>query len=287
MSAARSVAGGLAAAALLSWAAAAQAEDPSARYDVDDALHRHPHDVSELPSAEEARGRAITFEAAVRGSLSTNAGASRFDRIETGYATPALSLDVTPVTVGGWDLGGGAMLDADYYPSDYDDELGEGRFEAFAFAERDLGPGSFTAELIGIRTYDNDFSDQDFDLAITDLTYSVSRGGVDAEVSAEYHASDVPELRRLRLTARVGHTLAERPFGHEVTVEGDLAFSDFDGGANATRNDVTAALVLIAEREFGRGLSLKWEAAFVNRFSNRDRSRFTALDLGVEIVKAF
>lgn len=136
-------------------------------------------------------------------------------------------------------------------------------------------------------TYDNEFSEQDFHLEIGDLTYSMSAGPLETEVSAEYQDSDVPELRRTRLTAMVGHTLAEPQFGHEITIEGDVAFSDFNGGANSNRNDVTAAIVLIAERDLGSGFALSWEAAFVNRLSNRERSRFTSLDLGAEIAKAF
>lgn len=276
-----------AALAIAAGAASAQEADPSARYDIDDALHRRPHDVSELPSVEEARGRAVTVDASLRGTFSTNAGAARWDPIDTGYVTPAIGLNITPVPLGSWSVGGGAMLDADVYTDNYDDDLGEGRLEGFVFAERPLAWGTLTAEVIYLATYTNDFSDREFDLQIADLTYAVSRGGLDAEVSAEFQGSDVPELRRTRLTAMLGHTLAERQWGHEITIEGDVAFSDFTSGTNSNRNDVTAALVLIAERELGGGLSLTWEAAFVNRFSNRERSRFTALDLGVEISKAF
>lgn len=265
----------------------AQEIDPTARYDIDDAMHRHPHDVSELPTVEEARGRPITFDVSLAGTYSPNAGATRSDRIDTGYVTPALGMNITPVSLGGWSVGGGALIDGDYYTSNYDDDLGEGRLEGFAFAEHPLGPGTFTGEFIWLGVYDNGFSEQDFHLEITDLTYSFSPGPLDLEFSAEYQSSDVPELRRSRLTAMVGHTLDEPQFGHEITIEGDVAFSDFSGGANSNRNDVTAALVLIAERELGSGVTLSWEAAFVNRFSNRERSRFTALDLGVEISKAF
>lgn len=267
--------------------ARAQEIDPTARYDIDDAMRRHPHDVEDLPTAEEAGGRAISFEVSLEGVYSPNAGATRSDRIDTGYLTPGLGVNVTPVEMAGWSLGGGALIDGDYYASNYDDDLGEGRLEGFVFAEHPLGPGTFTGEFIWLGVYDNGFSEQDFHLAISDLTYSVRLGALNADLSAEYQGSDVPELRRTRLTATLAHTLAEPQFGHEITIEGDLAFSDFNGGANASRNDVTAALVLIAERELGRGLSLTWEAAVVNRFSNRETSRFTALDLMVGIAKAF
>ena len=274
----------LALAASEAWA---QEIDPSARYDIYDATHRYPHDVSELPTQEEARGRPVTFEVSLEGSYSTNAAAAPSNPTDTGYLTPAFGIDVTPVSLGGWSVGGGALVDGDYYTDNYDDDLGEGRLEGFVFAQHDLGPGTFTGEFILLGVYDNDFSEKDFHLAIGDLTYDVTLGALDAELSAEYQDSDVPELRRTRLTATLGHTLAEPQFGHTITVEGDLAFSDFNGGGNTNRNDVTAALVLIAERELGNGFSLSWEAAFVNRFSNRDRSRFTALDLGVEIAKSF
>ncbi len=122
------IVGGLTAAALAiaAGAASAQEADPSARYDIDDALHRRPHDVSELPSVEEARGRPITVDTSLRGTFSTNAGAARWDPVDTGYATPAIGLSVTPVPLAGWSVGGGAMLDADVYTDNYDDDLGGG-----------------------------------------------------------------------------------------------------------------------------------------------------------------
>lgn len=277
-------------AAMLTLAASgawAQEIDPSARYDIYDALHRYPHDVTELPTTEEARGRPVTFDLSLGGTYSTNAAAVPSDRDDTGYVSPAFGIGVTPVPLGGWSVGGGALIDGDYYADDYDDDLGEGRLEGFVFAQHQLGPGTLTGEFILLGIYDNGFSDRDFHLEISDLTYGMSIGALDAEVSAEYQDSDVPELRRTRLTAMIGHTLAEPQFGHAISIEGDLAFSDFNGGGASNRNDVTAALVLIADRDLGNGFSLSWEAAFVNRFSNRAESRFTALDLGVEIAKSF
>jgi hypothetical protein len=280
---------GTVAAALVAPAAGAQAQDadPSARYDIDDVLGRHPHDVQELPSVEAARGRPVTVDLSLDGTYSTNAGASRFDPTDTGYVTPGLGVSVTPVSLGGWSVGAGALLDADFYTDDHDDDLGEGRLEGFVFAEHGLGPGTFTAEFILLGVFDNEFADQDFRLEISDLTYSVSSRGFTGEVSAEYQHSDVPELRRTRLTGMIGYQLPEPQLGYVMTIEGDVAFSDFDGGTNQNRNDTTAALVLIAERDLGRGWALEWEAAFVRRFSNRELSRFTALELGVEISKGF
>lgn len=280
---------GLLAAALIAAAGSGKAQevDRTGRYDIDDVLGRHPHDIEKLPSVEDARGRPVTFDLSLAGTYSTNAGASRFDRIETGYVTPGFGIGVTPVSLAGWSIGGGAVIDADFYAGDYDDELGEGRLEGFVFAERALGPGTFTAEFVLLGVLDNDFSNQDFRLEISDLTYSVSRRGLSGEISAEHQDSDIPELRRTRLTAMIGYDLPEPQFGYVLTVEGDIAFSDFNGGANSNRNDTTAALVLIAAKDLGRGWSLEWDAAFVHRFSNRELSRFTALELGVEITKDF
>jgi hypothetical protein len=267
--------------------AAAQVADPTAHYDIDDILNRHPHDVSELPTVAEARGRPVTFNLSGAGTYTSNAGSSRFDEVDTGYVTPGFGIDVTPVSFYGWNIGAGAQIDGDYYAGDYNDAFGEGRIEGFAFADHALGPGTFTAEYIALAIFDNDFSEQDVRLEISDLTYSISSGNVIGEVSAEYHDSNVPELRRTRLTAMAGYAFPTPLLGHVVTVEGDIIFSDFNGGANHNRNDTIAALALIAGKDLGYGWSVEWEAALVNRFSNRDVSRFTAFDLGVEIVKTF
>ncbi|HEX5264907.1 MAG TPA: hypothetical protein VFW13_15360, partial [Phenylobacterium sp.] len=189
--------------------------------------------------------------------------------------------------VAGWDVGGGAMIDADYYSGDYNDRFGEGRLESFAFASHSLGPGTATATFITHGVYTNDFSDRFFQLWISSLGYSVTRGAFTFRGTAEYEDADVPEERRTRLATTVGYAFPRPTWGYDVSLEGSLAFSDFNGGANANRNDVVAGLALTADRKFGRGWALEWEAALINRFSNRDRSRFTAVDVGVELAKRF
>jgi hypothetical protein len=268
-------------------AASAQGIDPTARYDIDDVLHRHPHDISNLPTQESSGGRPITFNFSLAGTYTTNAGATNTNAIDTAYVTPSLGLSVTPVSLAGWGIGGGAVADADYYSGSYDERFGEGRLEGFIFATHPLGTGNITAEFIQLGIFSNDYKDHHFNLSISNVTYSVNHRGLVAEVAAEYEDSTIPELRRTRVTAMLGHTLPEPQFGYNITVEGDVAFADFNGGANSNRNDTTAALVLIADKNLGRGWGLEWEAAFVNRFSNRDPSRFTALELGVEINKSF
>lgn len=289
---ARAVAlGGLATVVFASETALAQdpdsEPDPTARYDIDDVLGRHPHDVSELPDDEEARGRHLGFELGLAGTYATNAGTSRFNSIDAGYVTPSLGVDVFPVSLGGWEVGGGVVIDADFYGGGHDDAFGEGRLEGFAFASHELGPGSFTAEGIVLGIFSNDFSEQELNLYIGNLTYSMATHGVNLEGTVEYQDSDIPELRRARLVGRLGHTIGEPILGYSVTVEGDLAVSDFTGGANADRRDATTGLVLMAEREVARGWSLEWEVAVIRRFSNRSESEFSALDLGVELSRSF
>jgi hypothetical protein len=277
----------LAAGVLVAGAARAQSLDPTARYDIDEALRHHPYDISRLPTKEAAAGRPITFELSVTGTFATNAGASNRNTVATGYATPGFGVGITPVSLGGWDVGAGALIDADYYTGNYDDRFGEGRVEGFAFAEHALGPGTLTGEFIAHSVFTNDFRDHDFRLLISNLNYRVSRGPFTVDFTAEYEGADVPELRRTRLATTAAYTAPSQLLGYAITLEGDVAFSDFNGGLNADRNDTTAALVLIADRTLGRGWSLEWEAAFINRFSNRQASRFTTFDLGLGLAKSF
>lgn len=289
---ARTVAlGGVAAVVFASETAFAQdpdpTPDPTARYDIDDVLGRHPHDVSKLPDNEEARGRRLGFELGLAGTYATNAGASRFNAIDAGYVTPSLGVNVFPVALGGWEVGGGLVIDGDFYAGGHDDAFGEGRLEGFAFASHDLGPGLLTAEGIVIGMFSNDFSEQELNLYIGNLTYSMRTHGANLEGTIEYQDSDIPELRRARIVGKIGHTIEEPILGHSVTVEGDLAVSDFTGGVNADRRDATTGLALMAEREIGRGWTLEWDVAVIRRFSNRSESEFSALDLGVEFSRSF
>lgn len=283
-----SLPGAVVAAAALATAAHGQARDPTGRYDVDEVLRRHAHDLSQLPTREEAAGRPVTFELDLAGTFSTNAGESHRDTVATAYGTPGFAVDITPQSLAGFDVGGGAKIDADYYGGGRkNDRFGEGRVEGFVFAEHGLGPGTVTAEFVVHSVFDNDFANHDFRLLISDLSYSVTRGRFTFEADAEYEDSEVPELRRTRLASVVTYAVPQKPLGYDLAVEGTVAFADFNGGRNANRNDTVAGLALIADRKLGRGWALEWAAAFVNRFSNRAVSRFTTFDLGVELAKRF
>lgn len=280
------LAGALAFAIMFASAAGAQERDPTASYDTRDVLGRLPHDPDELLTEEEAAGRAIVFSGSLAGTYSTNVGASRFDEVDTGYLTPALGLDVAPISVGGWAIGGGALLDADYYSDDYDNRFGEGRIEGFVFANRPLGPGSFTAEVIALGIFSNDFSDHALDLYIGELNYSIGHGPLNLEFGADYQHSDDPGSRRARFTSSLAYTWPALVWGYDVTLEGDVAYSDFTDGPNSDRNDTLVAATVSAERVVA-GWTFEWEAAAVNRLSNRESAEFTAIDLVFEVARAF
>lgn len=270
---------------------AAPTIDPTGGYDIRDILGRNAHDPANLPTQEAAQGRPITFGVDFSGTFSTNAGPSPSSdpntAVGTAHVTPAISVDVTPITLSGWDVGGGAQLDGDYYSGSYNNRLGEARTEAFGFAEHAVGPGEVTAEAVYLGTFDNNFGHHQFNLWIGNLGYDVKLGPLSAEVAGEYEGSEVPELRRTRVRGTLAWTVPEKALGYEITLEGDAFWSHFDAGGNTGRNDVTAAGVLIAEKQLGGGWSLEWEGAYVNRQSNRATSRFDAFELVGEVGKKF
>jgi hypothetical protein len=283
--------GGVFAVSLFAAGAAAAADppqrDPTGRFDVNDLLQRHASEVSELPTGEETAGRPVTFNLSLTGTFTTNAGTTPSE-VTTGYGTPSLSVNVTPVAAGGWQVGGGAQVDGDYYSGgDFNRRFGESRLEAFAFSERSIGPGTFTAEVIYFAAFDTSFSDNFFNLLIGDLDYSVKSGPFTADVSATYEGSEAANLRRGLVTGTLAYTVPQKVFGHEIAVEGEARFVNFTSGTNTGRNDAYAGVLLTAERKLGSGWSLEWEGAFLNRFSNREISRFDDVELGVEFSKRF
>jgi hypothetical protein len=272
-------------------AVAAPGIDPTGGYDIRDILGRNAHDLANLPTQEEARGRPITFSVDLSGTFSTNAGPSPSSdpntAVATAYATPAFSVGVTPVTVAGWNVGGGGQFQGDYYAGSYNNRFGEAEAEGFAFADRRVGPGTFTAEAVYVGVFNNDFTNHQFNLWIAGLDYGVKFGPLQTDLSAEYEGSETPGLRRTRVNGTLAYAVPGKALGYELTLEGDLYWAHFDAGANSGRNDITAAAEIVAERKLGDGWSLEWEGAYVNRQSNRAASRFDALELVGEIGKRF
>jgi hypothetical protein len=275
-------------------AVAAPEIDPTARYDIDDILGRHASDVENLPTQEEAQGRPVTFSVDLSGTYTTNAGTTVFaptsnanNAVGTGYVTPSFTIDVTPITLAGWNVGAGAQLESDFYGGSYNNRFGEGRAEGVAFADRPVGPGTLTAEAIYLATYSNDFTQNQGDFWIGDLDYDIKLGPLNADFAAQYQGTTVVALRRARVSGSLAYTVPGRALGYEISLEADLLWSHFDAGPSIGRQDLTAAGALVASRRLGNGWSLDWKAAYVNRMSNRPLSRFDALDLVAELGKRF
>lgn len=267
----------------LAWA---QERDPTGRYDVLEPAE-HLEDLLEQPGLSVAPGRAFTIDLALGGAFSTNAGQTRSAAVQTGVATPSLAIRAVPISLGSWRLRGSLTVDGDYFVGDYNDRFGEGRLEARGYAEHEAGPGDLRAGYRVLGGFSNDFAERDYTLQVASLAYTVSISALRGELSAEYHGSDDPNLRRTRVTSLVGYTLPDAQWGYDVTLGGMLQYSDFRAGDNKGRNDLTAQISLGAGRAFSNGVSLGWFAAFSHRFSNRDRSRFTEFDIGPTISKTF
>ncbi len=264
----------------------AQERDPTGRYDVLEPAD-HLEDLLEEPDLGLAPGRPFTIDLALGGAFSTNAGQSRSAPVQTGVATPSLAIRAVPISLGSWRLRGSLTADGDYFVGDYNDRFGEGRLEARGYAEHELGPGDLRAGYRVLGGFSNDFAERNYTLQVTSLAYTVSIEALRGELSAEYHGSDDPNLRRTRVTSLLAYRLPEPQFGYDVTLGGMLQYSDFRAGDNSGRSDVTAQISLGAARAFSNGVSLGWFAAFSHRFSNRERSRFTEFDIGPTISKAF
>ncbi|NEX93055.1 hypothetical protein [Caulobacter sp. 17J65-9] len=264
--------------------AQAQSRDPTGSYDVDDGLRQHAY---QLVFDQPPTARPVSLDLSLGGTFSSNAGESASDQVVAVSATPGAALYVVPLPLGGWELAGGGSVDADVYAGGYNDQLGEGRLEGFAAVQRPLGPGSLAAEYVAFAGYAHDFADHQYTLHIGQIAYSFEAHGVAAEFTAEYEGSDEPELRRARATMTLEHAVAAPLFGHQVTVEGHLAASDFTAGANDGRTDVFAQVALTAERTFANGWALEWTTALSHRFSNRTSARFTEFDFGPSLSRTF
>lgn len=265
----------------------AQERDPTGRYDVLEPADHLEEMLEPEPQLGVAPARPFTVDLSLGGAFSTNAGQSSSDPVKTGVATPSLAVRAVPFDLGGWEVRAGLTADGDYLSGDYNDRFGEGRLEVRTSAEYGLGPGELR---VGYRVqggFSNDFAEQNYTLQVSSLAYTANIQALRAEVSAEYHGSDVANLRRTRLTSLVAYRLAEPQFGHVVTLGGMLQFSDFRAGDNRNRNDVSAQISLGAVRVFSSGVSLGWFAAFTHRFSNREQSRFTEFDIGPTLSKTF
>ncbi|GAA4748217.1 hypothetical protein GCM10023264_12750 [Sphingomonas daechungensis] len=188
-----------------------------------------------------------------------------------------------PGLMPGWDLQLDASADADLFSKD-PDEVNEARLTARATLFHELeDTGTFSLRIMSRWTYvGEDFSQ--FDHAQQRYTVSFAPNisdKVGASVSAEYRASPEARERRFVGTGNIDVTLVESK-GLRLGFFQELAFSRFTGGSNDGRTDLLSLseLLLTPNWSLPNGMRLSFAASLNHRFSNRERSRFTALQVG-------
>jgi hypothetical protein len=191
-----------------------------------------------------------------------------------------------PGLVPGWDLQLGAAADADIFSRDADD-LNEARLDATATVFHALGNAGTLS--LGVRArwfyVGQDFND--FDHAQQRYIVSFAPNIADnlwASVSAEYRDASVAEDKRVLGTANLDWTMVENQ-DVRLGFFQELAFSGFTGGANDGRRDLLSLseLLLTPGLRMPDGVRLGLAVTLFHRFSNREASRFTALQVGPRV----
>ncbi|MET0587889.1 MAG: hypothetical protein ABWZ75_05150 [Novosphingobium sp.] len=186
----------------------------------------------------------------------------------------------------GWDLelrGGG---DADIF-SRNPDELNEGRLDARATIFHPIenaGTLSFGVRArwvyVGQDLNDFDHAQQRYHVSFApDLPDAVW-----ASVSAEYRdASDAGE-KRFTGTANLDWTMVENQ-DVRLSFFQEFAFSGFTGGTNDGRRDLLSLseMLLTPGLRMPDGVRLGLAVSLFHRFSNRESSRFTAVQVGPRV----
>lgn len=191
-----------------------------------------------------------------------------------------------PQLLPGWDLelrGGG---DADVFSRD-PDELNEGRLDARAKVFHALGNAGTLS--LGVRARWI-YLGQDFnDFAHAQQRYTVSfapniSDDIWASVSAEYRDASVAEEKRVMGTVNLDWTMVENQ-DVRLGFFQEFAFSGFTGGANDGRRDLLSLneLLLTPGLRMPDGVQLGVAATLFHRFSNREASRFTAIQVGPRV----
>ena len=106
-------------------------------------------------------------------------------------------------------------------------------------------------------------------------------GRLSASVGAEYRDSSEASQRRAIATANFGSTLLESG-GVRLDFFQEFAFSRFTAGANDGRQDLLSLSEVSLAPSLGlpKGMQLAITATLFHRFSNREASRFTGVQLG-------
>ncbi len=199
-------------------------------------------------------------------------------------AAPSLTVTYShPQLIPGWDLELRAAADADLYSRDPED-LNEARLDAEATLFHQLGNAGTLS--FGFRQrwsyVGEDFSDFDQSQQRYMAMFAPDfPGDVSASVSAEYRDSSQASQKRAIGTVNFDWTMLDN---EEVRIGffQELAFSHFTAGANDGRDDLLSLseIVLTPNLDLPKGMQLGMAATLFHRFSNREASRFTGVQVG-------
>lgn len=199
-------------------------------------------------------------------------------------AAPSIALTYAhPQFVPGWDLQLTAAVDADLYSRD-PDELNEARLDVAATMFRQVGNAGtlsfrFRARwsYVGENFGDFDQSQQRYIVMFAPTL----PGDLSASASVEYRDSSLPSQRRAIGTVALDWTMLENE-DLRLGFFQEFAFSRFTAGANDGRSDLLSLseLLLTPNLDLPAGMRLGLAATLFHRFSNRDASRFTGVQVG-------
>ena len=202
-------------------------------------------------------------------------------------AAPSLTLGYAhPQLVSGWDLELSAGADADIYSRD-PEELNEARLETTARVRHRIeNAGTLTVGFRARWSYvGKDFSDFDHAQQRYSVAFSPDvSNNLWMSVSAEYRDASAAAQKRLLGTAEIDWTVLENQ-DVRLSFFQELAFSHFTAGSNEGRDDLLSLSELSLAPDMGlpEGMELGVTATLFHRFSNREASRFTALQVGVDL----
>jgi hypothetical protein len=199
-------------------------------------------------------------------------------------ATPSLALAYShPQLIPGWDLALSAEADADIYSRD-PEELNEARLTAAATIFHQVGNAGTLS--FGFRQrwsyIGEDFSDFDQSQQRYIVMFAPNfPGSVSASVSAEYRDSSQASQRRAIGTVNFDWTMLDSEHVRLGFFQ-EFAFSHFTAGANDGRDDLLSLseVMLTPQLNLPPGMRLGVAATLFHRFSNREASRFTGVQVG-------
>jgi hypothetical protein len=263
----------------------AQEADHSDRGDVSD--FREHDDGRPEPYAYDLDGKpgpSWSFDASTPLLFDTNPFWAADGSEDALLATPSLSLTYShPQLVPGWDLELSAEADADVYSRDPDD-LNEARLTAEATIFHRVGNAGTLS--FGFRQrwsyIGEDFSDFDQSQQRYVATFASNvSGNLWASVNAEYRDSSRASQKRAMGTVEFDWTMLE---SEDVRLGffQEFAYSRFTAGANDGRHDLLSLseLLLTPNLNLPNGMRFSVAATLFHRFSNREASRFTGVQVG-------